>query len=149
MKEVTGLDNMIQVKDVKCMEKNNLRYVTPGILGGLFAFLAVALGAFGAHGLEGRISSGDLAIFQTAARYQMYHALALILLAVAPPELSRTWTRVSVWGFTLGILLFSGSLYALVFSGVRGLGAVTPLGGVAFLVGWVALTGAFLRRRHG
>jgi uncharacterized membrane protein YgdD (TMEM256/DUF423 family) len=78
----------------------------------------------------------------------MYHALALLVLAVGGGNLPGRWVRLSGWSFTLGILLFSGSLYALVLSGVRGLGAVTPFGGVSFLVGWAALTWAFFRRDH-
>lgn len=128
------------------MSNNALRISWIGVLGGIFAFLGVGLGAFGAHGLAGRVSPADLAIFETGARYQMFHALALLVLAVGGGTLPGKWVRVSGWAFTLGILLFSGSLYALVLSGVRGLGAVTPFGGVSFLVGWAALTWAFFRR---
>ncbi len=120
----------------------------PGVLGGAFAFLAVVLGAFGAHGLEARLTPDDLAIFETGVRYQMYHALGLLLLGLRSPGLSPGWIRASVWAFTLGILLFSGSLYVLALSGIRGLGAVTPFGGVAFLVGWGALIRAFAGRRR-
>ena len=109
------------------------------LLGSLFAFLAVALGAFGAHALKTRLSAPDLAIFETGVRYQMYHALALFVVAWAlgrtPPPLIST----PRWLFTVGILVFSGSLYALVLTGVRGWGAVTPLGGVVFLAGWLLL----------
>ena len=130
------------------MYKKNIIVSTSGALGAAFAFLAVALGAFGAHGLEGRVPPADLATFETGARYQMYHALALLVLAAGPPGMPRRWIRVSTWAFSLGILLFSGSLYLLVLSGVRGLGAVTPFGGVSFLVGWVALILAFARREN-
>lgn len=129
------------------MDKKDITSLWTGILGAAFALLAVALGAFGAHGLEGRLTPDDLATFETGVRYQMYHALGLLLLALRSPGLSGGWIRVSVWAFTLGILLFSGSLYVLVLSGIRGLGAVTPFGGVAFLVGWGALIGAFAGRR--
>lgn len=148
VKEEKDANVLTQVNGFKYMQDRELTRYNAGIIGGVFAFVAVALGAFGAHGLEGRISPSDLATFETGARYQMYHALALILVASAPRDLSPVWTRISVWGFALGILLFSGSLYALVLTGVRTLGAVTPLGGIAFLVGWVALTGAFFRRDH-
>jgi len=110
------------------------------------AFLAVALGAFGAHGLAGRLSPGDLATFETAARYQMYHALGLILVAALSAGVPGFRARVAGWAFTLGILLFSGSLYALVLTGQRWMGAITPLGGVSFLVGWGALAWSVSRR---
>ena len=122
--------------------------VISGVFGAAFAFLAVALGAFGAHGLEGRVSPNDLAVFETGARYQMYHALALLLLALLSPGLPEKLVRISGLAFILGILLFSGSLYLLVLTGVRGLGAVTPFGGVSFLVGWGTLAWAFFRRDH-
>mgnify|MGYP001128182833 FL=1 len=122
--------------------------VISGVFGAAFAFLAVALGAFGAHGLEGRVSPNDLAVFETGARYQMYHALALLLLALLSPGLPEKLARISGLAFILGILLFSGSLYLLVLTGVRGLGAVTPFGGVSFLVGWGTLAWAFFRRDH-
>lgn len=116
----------------------------------MFGFLAVALGAFGAHALKGRLSPEDLTIFETGVRYQMYHALALLLLATL---LVRGGTAGSYtlagWAFSVGILLFSGSLYLMVFSGQRWLGAVTPLGGVAFLIGWMALAWSFVRGTGG
>ena len=108
-------------------------------LGAVLAGLAVAAGAFGAHALRPRLSTESLAVFETAARYQMYHALALlalgILMAQAPGHLADWAGRL----FVAGIVLFSGSLYLLAFSGARWLGAVTPLGGVAFLAGWACL----------
>lgn len=103
------------------------------------ALLAVALGAFGAHGLRHRLSPADLATFETGVRYQMYHALALLSAGVLAGPRRHPWLDRAGWFFTLGILLFSGSLYLMVLSGVRWLGAVTPFGGVAFLAGWVAL----------
>jgi uncharacterized membrane protein YgdD (TMEM256/DUF423 family) len=113
-------------------------------LGAIFAGLAVAAGAFGAHAVRDRISARMLEIFETGAHYQMVHALALI--AVGLIALHRTSAALSVAGagFTIGILLFSGSLYALALSGVTKLGMITPLGGVAFLVGWTALAVATL-----
>lgn len=114
-------------------------------LGGIFAFLAVALGAFAAHGLEQRLEARYLEVFETGARYQMYHALALLgvgfTLARWPGALG-TWAG---WAFVAGILLFSGSLYILATTGVRAWGAVTPVGGVAFLVGWALLVLHILR----
>jgi len=117
-----------------------------GTIGGVLAFLAVALGAFGAHGLEGRLSLEELATYETAVRYQMYHALALVLLALASAAVPGFRSRLAGWAFTVGILVFSGSLYVLVLTGHRWLGAVTPLGGVAFLVGWIAFSWGFFRR---
>ncbi len=109
------------------------------LLGSLFAFLAVALGAFGAHALKTRLSAPDLAIFETGVRYQMYHALALFVVAWASGRAPSPLISTSGWLFAVGILVFSGSLYALVLTGVRGWGAVTPLGGVVFLAGWLLL----------
>jgi uncharacterized membrane protein YgdD (TMEM256/DUF423 family) len=115
-------------------------------LGAVFGFLAVALGAFGAHALRSRLAPSDLAIYETGVRYQMYHALALLLVAWATSQWPAAGTlRAAGWLFVVGILLFSGSLYALALSGHRMLGAVTPLGGLAFLVAWVLLAWTALR----
>jgi len=102
------------------------------------AGLAVAAGAFASHALKDRLTERALEIFETAARYQMYHALALFLVAVLLSRLESVPPTLAVAGyaFIAGIALFSGSLYALSFTGINWLGAVTPLGGVAFLVGW-------------
>lgn len=120
-----------------------------GILGGAFGFLAVALGAFAAHGLRGRLTPADLAIFETGVRYQMYHALALLLVAALLARGPGWAASLAGWGFTTGIMVFSGSLYLMVFTGQRWLGAVTPIGGLAFLVGWAALTWSFVRSQGG
>jgi len=117
-----------------------------GLLGGVFGFLAVALGAFAAHRLRGSLSPGDLATFETGVRYQMYHALALLLVGTLSRPAPPPWARTAAWAFTLGILIFSGSLYLLVLAQLRWLGAITPIGGVAFLVGWSALIWGFFRR---
>jgi uncharacterized membrane protein YgdD (TMEM256/DUF423 family) len=109
------------------------------LLGAIFGFLGVGLGAFGAHGLRGRLSPEMLAVFETGVRYQMYHALALILTAIAMARFSGWLVPTAGWCFVAGILLFSGSLYALALSGVTVLGAITPLGGLAFLAGWAFL----------
>ena len=108
-------------------------------LGAISAFLAVAAGAFGAHALRSRIGPGELAIFETAARYQMYHALGLLGVAWATVRWPGTMPQLAGWLFVIGTLLFSGSLYALALTGARWLGAVTPLGGAAFLGGWILL----------
>lgn len=106
----------------------------------LSGFLAVAGGAFGAHALKARLAADMLAIFETGARYQMYHSLALLavgMLAMHLPEARSLGT--AGWLFTIGICIFSGSLYALSLSGVKVWGAVTPLGGVCLLAGWLTL----------
>lgn len=103
-------------------------------------FLAVALGAFGAHALKNRLDEYALSVYQTAVQYQFYHSLALLavgLLCLGLPH-SRL-LQLSGWAFVLGIVIFSGSLYALSFTGLRWLGAVTPLGGLAFMLGWLLL----------
>lgn len=115
-------------------------------LGSASALVAVAAGAFGAHGLRARLSPDLLAVFETAARYQMYHALALLAVGWAVTRWPGPWPVRAGWLFAVGTLLFSGSLYALALSGMRWLGAVTPLGGVAFLAGWACLLLALLRR---
>jgi uncharacterized membrane protein YgdD (TMEM256/DUF423 family) len=107
-------------------------------LGALMAAIAVAAGAFGAHGLRGRLSPEMLAIFETGARYQMYHALGMLIAA-------RAGSAGAGWLFLAGIVLFSGSLYALGLSDVRWLGAITPLGGVCFIAGWLVLAWSSLR----
>jgi uncharacterized membrane protein YgdD (TMEM256/DUF423 family) len=106
------------------------------ILGAVLALLAVAAGAFGAHGLRARVTPELLVVFETAARYQMYHAVALIVTAWAWGQWPGTATLAAGWLFLAGILIFSGSLYVLVLTGLRWMGAITPIGGVAFLLGW-------------
>lgn len=108
-------------------------------LGCLFAFLAVGAGAFAAHGLQGHVSSKMIGVWNTAAEFQMYHALALLATAWAVTRWPSRQTRAAGWLFAIGIVLFSGSLYALVGTGARWIGAVTPLGGLALLAGWVVL----------
>jgi len=109
------------------------------LLGSLSALVGVAAGAFGAHALRARLAPDLLAVFETAARYQMYHALALLAVAWAVGRWPGPLPAWAGWLFVAGTLLFSGSLYALALSGVRWLGAITPLGGVCFLAGWLCL----------
>ena len=118
------------------------------LIAAILGFLAVAAGAFGAHGLEGRLDAGDMAIFETAVRYQMYHALALLGVAILVQQASKPSRALTVagWLFIAGTVVFSGSLYFLVLTGPRWLGAITPIGGVALLAGWVCLAVAALRR---
>jgi uncharacterized membrane protein YgdD (TMEM256/DUF423 family) len=111
---------------------------TAATIGALFAGLAVAAGAFGAHALRNRLEPRDLEIFETAARYQMYHGLAL-LFAAWMLDRGIAQAGLAAWGFTIGTMIFCGSLYLMVFTGMRWLGAITPIGGVVMLVGWVAL----------
>lgn len=107
------------------------------VLGGL----AVAAGAFGAHALQGKLSDRALEIFDTASRYQMYHALALLLVALwlSQGQASTTFLLGAGYAFLVGMVLFCGSLYALSFSGIKWLGAIAPLGGVALMLGWGCL----------
>jgi uncharacterized membrane protein YgdD (TMEM256/DUF423 family) len=105
------------------------------LAGAVNAFLAIACGAFGAHALKRRLDAERLAVFETGARYHMYHALALIVVSWLAATRGPAADTAGVL-FLAGIVLFSGSLYALALSGVRKLGAVTPLGGLCFLLGW-------------
>ena len=105
----------------------------------LSAFISVAAGAFGAHSLAGVLTPDRLAVLETAARYQMYHALALIGVAWVAAEWPSVVVTVAGWLFVAGVVVFSGSLYLLALTGTRWLGAVTPLGGLAFLAGWAML----------
>lgn len=107
----------------------------------ILAGIAVAAGAFASHGLRERLSDRALEIFETGARYQMYHALALLLVGVllSRAEAAQSLLIAAGWAFVAGIAIFSGSLYALSLSGIKVLGAITPLGGVAFLGGWTCL----------
>jgi uncharacterized membrane protein YgdD (TMEM256/DUF423 family) len=115
-------------------------------LGAVSAMLAVGAGAFGAHALKARISPEHLAIFETGARYQIYHALALLAVAWAVSRWPGSLPVFAGWLFVLGSILFSGSLYILALTGVRWWGAVTPIGGLAFLGGWVCLALTAVRR---
>jgi uncharacterized membrane protein YgdD (TMEM256/DUF423 family) len=114
-------------------------------LGALSAFLGVAAGAFGAHALRERLSPDLLAVFETGARYQMYHALALLAVGWAAHRWPGSATVAAGWLFVAGTLVFCGSLYLLTLTGQRWLGAITPLGGLAFIAGWAALAWAALR----
>jgi uncharacterized membrane protein YgdD (TMEM256/DUF423 family) len=114
------------------------------LIGALAGLMGVGLGAFGAHGLRGRLSPEMLAVFETAVRYQMYHALALVLTAVILGRMDGWLVRTAGWAFTAGIVLFSGSLYVLALTGITAFGAITPIGGLAFLLGWGCLVVAGL-----
>lgn len=119
----------------------------PLVVGGGLALLAVVAGAFGAHGLRGQVSERGLEVFQTAVTYQIYHSLALLLVAV--PIGQGLSARLLGWAsgcFMAGILLFSGSLYLLVLTEIRWVGPITPLGGLCFMAGWVLVIAAGVRR---
>lgn len=115
------------------------------VAGALSAAISVAAGAFGAHALRARLPADLQAVFETGARYQMYHAVGLALAAWAASRFPGAAAAWAGWLFLAGTLLFSGSLYALALTGVRTLGAVTPFGGLAFIAGWIALALAALR----
>ena len=118
---------------------------TFALIGALLGFVGVAAGAFGAHALRARLTPGDLAIFETAARYQLIHAVALLGVAWATSRWPGAAASAAGWLFVAGTLVFSGSLYLLVLTGARWMGAITPLGGLALLAGWLALAWAVAR----
>lgn len=110
------------------------------LIGSIFGFLGVVFGAFAAHALRSRLSTDMLAVFETAVRYQMYHTFAVLIVAAAIGRIGdAAWLVLAGWFFVAGIILFSGSLYALTLTGVGMLGAVTPVGGLLFLIGWACL----------
>lgn len=108
------------------------------VAGSLLLFAAVALGAFGAHALKARLTPDLQGVWQTAVQYHAWHALALLAVGLVLLVRPQAGAGLAGWLFVAGIVLFSGSLYAMALTGVRGLGAVTPFGGVAFLAGWLA-----------
>lgn len=112
------------------------------LAGALAGFIGVAFGAFGAHALRGRLSPEMSTVFETGVRYQMYHAFAVLIVALASARIDGWLIRGAGWSFIAGIVLFSGSLYALALTGVTILGAITPLGGIGFLIGWALLIAA-------
>jgi uncharacterized membrane protein YgdD (TMEM256/DUF423 family) len=131
------------------MDVKTLNWKKHAAIGAIYAGLAVAFGAFGAHVLEARLSQDSLSTYETAARYHMYHALGLVLTAILAGRAEAGATgRLFAWALRLlhaGIWLFSGSLYALVLTGTGWLGAITPLGGVSWVAGWGLAAAALLR----
>ena len=123
------------------------------IAGTIFAMLAVIFGAFGAHYLKGIFTPELLNSFETGVRYQFYHAFALLIIGLLHKHISASQLRVSFYCFVFGILLFSGSIYALCFFksadviGLSGLGILTPIGGVCFIVGWLILCVNLMRKK--
>lgn len=109
------------------------------LIGALLALLGVMLGAFGAHSLKNILDANALATFEVGVRYQLYHALAVIVLGGLAAQANLRWCRRAALLFIVGCVLFSGSIYLLALTGMKWLGPVTPLGGVCFMAGWVAL----------
>ncbi|WP_110928279.1 DUF423 domain-containing protein [Bacillus massiliglaciei] len=112
------------------------------IIGAINAFLAVALGAFGAHGLEGKIPDKYLQIWHTGVTYQMFHAVGLLIIGLLAAKIPGSLLNWSGWLMLIGIILFSGSLYVLSLTQIKVLGAITPLGGISFLVAWILIVAA-------
>ena len=120
------------------------------IIAAALGFTGVAAGAFGAHGLKKILEPDLLAVFETGVRYQMYHALALGIVACMTSFAGkRKLLHAAGWLFIAGVVVFSGSLYALALSGIRVLGAITPIGGLAFLGGWLVLIFAAIGQKDG
>lgn len=115
------------------------------VVGTIYGLLGVLFGAFGAHALRERLSGEMLRIWETAVQYQFWHALALLAVGVLASRFAGGWLMASGWCFALGVFIFSGSLYALALSGIRVLGAITPIGGVLLIAGWVCLLVTLLR----
>lgn len=117
-------------------------------LGAVVALLAVAAGAFGAHGLRETLEPRALEVFETAARYQMYHAIGLVLIgAIAHTATQRRWLNIAGAAMTIGVVVFCGSLYALALGAPKLMGAIAPIGGASFMLGWLALAIFAFRRR--
>jgi uncharacterized membrane protein YgdD (TMEM256/DUF423 family) len=116
-------------------------------IGAALAAAGIALGAFGAHGLQSRVEPRLLEVFETGVRYHMYHALGLLAVGWAATRRPGAWVTAAGWLFVVGILVFSGSLYLMTLTGSRWLGAITPIGGVSFITGWVLLAVATFRSR--
>jgi uncharacterized membrane protein YgdD (TMEM256/DUF423 family) len=114
-------------------------------VGAIAGALGVTLGAFGAHALKSRVTEDLLAVFEVGVRYQMYHAFALLAVAWAATRWPGNWINASGWLFTIGILVFSGSLYLMTLTGARWLGAITPIGGFCFILGWISLAVVAIR----
>lgn len=115
------------------------------IIGAINGFLAVALGAFGAHGLEGKISENALKTWEKAVNYQMFHSVSILLTGIVLLKTQTSSLLWAGWMFVIGILLFSGSLYLYSTTGVRTLAMITPFGGVAFLIGWILFGYALMK----
>lgn len=115
------------------------------IFGSILGLLGVAAGAFGAHALENHLDASMLDIWETAAKYQLYHALALFGAAWLVTQSPSSWANAAGWAFFIGTIIFSGSLYILTLSGIKWLGAITPIGGVSLMAGWFCCMMAALK----
>lgn len=115
------------------------------LAGSLYGLLGVLLGAFGAHAMRARLSPDMLRVWETAVQYQFWHALALLAVGLLAARLAGAWLNAAGIAFALGVLIFSGSLYALALTGMRVLGAITPFGGLLLIAGWVCLAVAVWR----
>jgi uncharacterized membrane protein YgdD (TMEM256/DUF423 family) len=127
------------------IKRGKMKNKTILLAGAVFMALAVLLGAFGAHALKNSLTPEMLAVYKTGVEYQFYHALGLLLIGLTGFHIDSKWLRRSGLLLTLGILLFSGSLYILALTGIKVIGAITPIGGVAFVLGWVFLAIACLK----
>lgn len=116
------------------------------MIGAISALIAVILGAFGAHGLEDVLTARMLEVFETGNRYHFYHSFALLFVGLLAFHIDGKWLRASGWCFLFGVLIFSGSLYALALSGMGMLGAITPVGGLLYMIGWLLLAVAAYTR---
>jgi uncharacterized membrane protein YgdD (TMEM256/DUF423 family) len=114
-------------------------------IGSISGALAVMIGAFGAHGLKDKLSDHMLAVYKTGVEYHFYHTLALLAVGLVALHSESKWLTASGWSFLAGIVIFSGSLYALSTSGIKILGAITPIGGLCFIAGWVLLATAAIK----
>jgi uncharacterized membrane protein YgdD (TMEM256/DUF423 family) len=119
------------------------------LIAAAFGFTGVAFGAFGAHSLRSTISAEMLSVFETGVRYQMYHAFALVVTAWFLQTNQSSKFEIAAWLFVVGVILFSGSLYALAMTGIHSLGFITPLGGLSLLAGWLVLGLGFWEKKPG
>lgn len=129
-------------------EANTDAVTTQAVLGAVFAFLAVAIGAFTTHALRARIGAEDLELMRLGSRYQLFHALALLWTSLAGRWWPSPLVRLAGWAFAAGIVIFSGTLYLIALTGVRWLGAITPIGGLSLLTGWALLGFGIWRTRR-
>jgi uncharacterized membrane protein YgdD (TMEM256/DUF423 family) len=126
-------------------DKDEIMSKTILMAGAVFLALAVLTGAFGAHALKDRLAAGMMQVYKTGVEYHFYHALGLLLVGVLSVQYPSSWINWSAGCLVAGIVLFSGSLYAMALTGIRVLGAVTPLGGLSFVAGWILLFVAILK----
>ena len=144
---------MILPKPSPLEKESRLKNPTTAAVASILIMLGVGAGAFGAHGLRHSVGPDMLAVWQTAVLYQFVHGFGLLAIVAIRPMLQASLAKAAIIFMLAGILIFSGSLYALVLSDVRGLGAITPIGGVSFMVGWLllalaAIKGTWTDHRH-